>query len=57
MSRKAASHPLVSSGPAPVNVPDVTGQTLEAAEATLTNAEFTVGTSPNRFRARRPPAL
>ena len=31
---------LVSSGPAPVRVPDVTGQSLEAAEATLTNAEL-----------------
>jgi eukaryotic-like serine/threonine-protein kinase len=35
---------LVSSGPAPVHVPDVTGQTLEAAEATLTNVELGVGT-------------
>ncbi len=35
---------LVSSGPAPVHVPDVTGQTLEAAEATLTNAELELGT-------------
>ena len=32
---------LVSSGPAPVRVPDVIGQTLEAAEATLTNAGLT----------------
>jgi serine/threonine-protein kinase len=35
---------LVSSGPAPVRVPDVTGQSLEAAEATLSNAELVVGT-------------
>ena len=35
---------FVSSGPAPVHVPDVIGQTLEAAEATLTNAELAVGT-------------
>ena len=35
---------LVSSGPAPIRVPDVTGQSLEAAEATLTNAELAVGT-------------
>lgn len=35
---------LVSSGPAPVHVPDVTGETLEAAEAALTNAELEVGT-------------
>jgi beta-lactam-binding protein with PASTA domain/predicted Ser/Thr protein kinase len=34
---------LVSSGPAPVRVPDVTGQTLEAAEATLSNAELALG--------------
>ncbi len=34
---------LVSSGPAPVRVPDVTGQSLSAAEATLTNAELGVG--------------
>ena len=34
---------LVSSGPAPVRVPDVTGETLEAAEATLTNAELALG--------------
>jgi serine/threonine-protein kinase len=39
---------LVSSGPAPVHVPDVTGQTLEAAEATLTNAELAVGTVTKR---------
>jgi serine/threonine-protein kinase len=35
---------VVSSGPAPVHVPDVVGSTLEAAEATLTNAELVVGT-------------
>ncbi len=35
---------LVSSGPAPVRVPDVSGQSLTAAEATLTNAELAVGT-------------
>jgi eukaryotic-like serine/threonine-protein kinase len=34
---------LVSSGPAPVRVPDVTGQSLEAAEATLMNAELALG--------------
>ncbi|MGD0455757.1 MAG: Stk1 family PASTA domain-containing Ser/Thr kinase [Solirubrobacteraceae bacterium] len=39
---------LVSSGPAPVHVPDVTGQTLEAAEATLTNDELGVGTVTKR---------
>jgi eukaryotic-like serine/threonine-protein kinase len=39
---------LVSSGPAPIRVPDVTGQSLEAAEATLTNAELAVGTVTKR---------
>jgi eukaryotic-like serine/threonine-protein kinase len=39
---------LVSTGPAPIRVPDVTGQTLEAAEATLTNAELVVGTITKR---------
>jgi eukaryotic-like serine/threonine-protein kinase len=39
---------LVSSGPAPVRVPDVTGESLEAAEATLTNSELTVGTVTRR---------
>jgi beta-lactam-binding protein with PASTA domain len=39
---------LVSSGPAPIRVPDVTGQSLEAAEATLTNAELAVGTVSKR---------
>jgi serine/threonine-protein kinase len=39
---------VVSSGPAPVHVPDVTGQTLEAAEATLTNDELGVGTVTKR---------
>ena len=34
---------LVSSGPAPVSVPDVVGQSRTAAEATLTNAKLTVG--------------
>ena len=35
---------LVSSGPAPVNVPDVTGESLTAAEASLTNAGLSLGT-------------
>ena len=34
---------LVSSGPPPVRVPDVVGQTLSAAEATLSNAELGLG--------------
>jgi serine/threonine-protein kinase len=39
---------LVSSGPAPVRVPDLAGQSLEAAEATLTNSELAVGTVTKR---------
>ncbi len=39
----AAVKVLVSSGPAPVSVPDVLGQSRTAAEATLTNAKLTVG--------------
>jgi serine/threonine-protein kinase len=35
---------LLSSGPAPVKVPDVTGQLQAAAESTLTNAGLVVGT-------------
>ncbi len=46
---------LVSSGPAPVHVPDVTGQTLEAAEATLTNDELGVGTVTRRVSATQSP--
>ncbi len=46
---------LVSSGPAPVRVPDVTGQSLEAAEATLTNAELAVGTVTHRVSTTQSP--
>ncbi len=46
---------LVSSGPAPVRVPDVTGQTLEAAEATLTNAELILGTVTKRVSSTQAP--
>jgi serine/threonine-protein kinase len=35
---------IVSSGPAPVHVPDLVGQSLSAAEAALTNAELALGT-------------
>jgi eukaryotic-like serine/threonine-protein kinase len=35
---------LVSSGPAPVRVPDLVGQSQAAAEADLSNAELAVGT-------------
>jgi beta-lactam-binding protein with PASTA domain/predicted Ser/Thr protein kinase len=46
---------VVSSGPAPVRVPDVTGQSLEAAEATLTNAELALGTITKRVSATQAP--
>ncbi len=39
---------VVSTGPAPVKVPDVKGQQLSAAEATLTNAGLEVGTITKR---------
>ncbi len=46
---------IVSSGPAPVKVPDVTGQSLSAAEATLTNAGLQVGTVTKRTSASQAP--
>jgi beta-lactam-binding protein with PASTA domain len=46
---------LVSSGPAPVRVPDVIGQQLSAAEATLTNAELAVGTVTQRVSSTESP--
>ncbi len=46
---------LVSSGPAPVRVPDVTGQSQEAAEATLTNAELAVGAITRRVSSTQNP--
>jgi serine/threonine-protein kinase len=46
---------LVSSGPAPVRVPDVTGQSLTAAEATLTNAELAVGTVTQKVSTTQSP--
>ena len=46
---------LVSSGPAPVRVPDVTGQSIEAAEATLSNAELAVGTVTKRVSSTQAP--
>jgi eukaryotic-like serine/threonine-protein kinase len=45
---------LVSSGPAPVHVPDVTGQTLAAAEASLTNAGLALGTLTLKTNATQP---
>jgi serine/threonine-protein kinase len=46
---------LISSGPAPVHVPDLSGQTLEAAEATLTNDELSVGAVTKRVSATQAP--
>jgi eukaryotic-like serine/threonine-protein kinase len=46
---------LVSSGPAPVRVPDVTGQTVEAAEATLANAEVSLGTVTRQVSSSQTP--
>jgi eukaryotic-like serine/threonine-protein kinase len=46
---------LVSSGAPPVRVPDVTGQTLQDAEATLTNAELAVGTITKQVSANQAP--
>jgi beta-lactam-binding protein with PASTA domain/predicted Ser/Thr protein kinase len=46
---------LVSSGPAPVKVPDVTGQSLSAAEATLANAGLAVGKVTKRSTSSSPP--
>jgi eukaryotic-like serine/threonine-protein kinase len=46
---------LVSSGPAPVRVPDVVGQSLSAAEATLSNAELGVGTVSRRVSNAQSP--
>ncbi len=46
---------LVSSGPAPVTVPDVTGQSLSAAEATLANAGLELGTVTKREATEQQP--
>jgi beta-lactam-binding protein with PASTA domain/predicted Ser/Thr protein kinase len=46
---------LVSSGPPPVRVPDVTGDTLAAAEATLTNEELAVGVVTKRASSTQAP--
>jgi serine/threonine-protein kinase len=45
---------LVSSGPAPVHVPDVVGETVEAAEATLTNAELVLGAVTKQVSSSQP---
>jgi eukaryotic-like serine/threonine-protein kinase len=46
---------IVSSGPAPVKVPDLVGQSLSAAEAALTNAGLEVGTITKRTTAAKAP--
>jgi serine/threonine-protein kinase len=46
---------VVSSGPAPVKVPDVVGQSLSAAEATLTNAGLGVGAVTKRTTSSQAP--
>lgn len=45
---------LVSTGPAPVRVPDVVGDSVEAAEAALTGAELSVGTVAKRVSTTQP---
>ncbi|HWD11582.1 MAG TPA: Stk1 family PASTA domain-containing Ser/Thr kinase [Solirubrobacteraceae bacterium] len=46
---------IVSSGPAPVRVPDLTGETQSAAEATLTNDELALGTVTQRVSSTQQP--
>ncbi|HEV7162251.1 MAG TPA: Stk1 family PASTA domain-containing Ser/Thr kinase [Solirubrobacteraceae bacterium] len=46
---------LVSSGPAPVRVPDVVGQSQSEAEATLTNAELELGTATQKVSSTQTP--
>jgi eukaryotic-like serine/threonine-protein kinase len=46
---------LVSSGPAPVRVPDLTGQTRRGAETALTDAGLTVGSVTSRASATQTP--
>jgi eukaryotic-like serine/threonine-protein kinase len=46
---------IVSSGPAHVNVPSVTGQSLEEAEASLTAASLSVGTTTQEPSATKTP--
>jgi len=45
---------IVSSGPAPVHVPDLVGQSLSAAEAALTNAELALGTVTQKVSSTQP---
>jgi serine/threonine-protein kinase len=46
---------FVSSGPAPVHVPDVTGQPRSAAEAALTGAGLTIGTVTQKSSTTQAP--
>jgi beta-lactam-binding protein with PASTA domain/predicted Ser/Thr protein kinase len=46
---------LVSSGPAPVKVPDLVGQSQSAAESTLSNAGLQLGAVTKRTSASQPP--
>jgi eukaryotic-like serine/threonine-protein kinase len=46
---------LVSSGPAPVSVPDVTGESLTTAEASLTNAGLALGTVTKKTSSTQSP--
>jgi len=48
---------LVSSGPAPVSAPDVTGQTLTAAEAAIAEAELTLGTVTQKVSTTQAPGI
>jgi beta-lactam-binding protein with PASTA domain/predicted Ser/Thr protein kinase len=48
---------IVSSGPAPVRVPDLTGETQSAAEATLANAELALGTVTQRVSSNQQPGI
>jgi eukaryotic-like serine/threonine-protein kinase len=45
---------LVSSGPPPVKVPDLSGESLSAAEATLTNDGLAVGTVAKKTSTQSP---
>jgi serine/threonine-protein kinase len=46
---------LVSSGPEAVHAPDVVGQSLSSAEATLANAGLSVGTVTQKVSSAQPP--
>ena len=48
---------IVSSGPAPVRVPDVVGETQSAAEATLENAGLGVGAVSHRVSSAQEPGV